>query len=155
MRFCNGLTAKGEITFSPGLYIIENGGFSVGGSIHVQGSGVTFYFVNGGNVQLSGDGLVNLSAPTSGPYSGILFFGSRTTAGSSQSLTGNTGSTFQGAVYMPASDVTFTGSSSTASGCTQIIGRTVTFTGNSNLRSNCSTAGTATIFSNETVAIVE
>lgn len=155
MRFCSGFDAKGIVTFSPGLYIIENGGLTVNGNVQLIGSGVTFYFVNGGKANLGSNALVNLSAPTSGPYSGLLFFGSRTTAGGSQTITGTSGSSFQGALYMPGSGVAFTGNSAISAGCTQIIGRTVTFAGNSSLKSSCSSAGTKTISASEAVTITE
>lgn len=162
MRFCNGLDAKGTVNFSPGIYIIENGSLSFNGgdvnataNVSLIGQGVTFYLRSGADLKLGGSVSLSLSAPTSGPYAGILFFGSRTSAGASQTVSGNSGSTLQGAVYMPSSNVTFTGSSSTTGGCTQIVAATVTFTGNSNLKSDCSAAGTRTIATNETVTITE
>lgn len=161
-RFCNGLDLKGNATFAPGLYIIEGGDMTINGgdpnsktSPQISGSDVTFYFVHGGYLTLTAKVTLNLSARTSDPFSGILFFGSRTSAGVSQTITGGSGSTLQGAVYMPQSDIRFTGNSTTSNGCTQVIGLTVTFSGNSSLQSNCTSAGTRTIETNETVAIVE
>jgi hypothetical protein len=155
MRFCNGLNAKGTVTFSPGLYIIENGNFSIGGRSQITGAGVTFYFVNGGTLKLAGNASLTLSAPTDGPLSGILYFGSRTSAGANPKITGTSASTLRGAIYMPASDIAFAGNSSTTNGCTQVIARTVTFTGSSSLGSSCAGSGTSTIATNETVQIVE
>jgi hypothetical protein len=162
MHFCNGLDAKGVVTFKPGLYIIENGNLTVNGgnltstsTVQLTGTGVTFYFVNGGYLNLGSKATLNLSAPTSGPFSGILFFGSRTTAGTTQTITGSSDSTLQGAIYMPASNIKFTGNSSNTGGCTQVIGLTVTFIGNSSLGSSCDNAGTSTIATNQTVDIVE
>jgi hypothetical protein len=107
-------------------------------------------------LKLTAKATLNLSARTSDPFSGILFFGSRTSAGASPTITGSSGSTLQGAVYMPKSDIRFTGNSATSgNGCTQVIGLTVIFSGNSSLQSNCASAGTRTIETNETVAIVE
>jgi Flp pilus assembly protein TadG len=161
-RFCSGLDLKGSVTFAPGLYIIEGGNMTVNGGdpnsnsvVQLSGTNVTFYFVNGGSLKLTAKATLNLSARTSDPFSGILFFGSRTSAAASQTITGGAGSTLQGAVYMPQSNIQFTGNSATSSGCTQVIGLTVTFSGNSSLQSNCTNAGTRTIKTNETVAIVE
>jgi Flp pilus assembly protein TadG len=161
MRFCNGLDLKGAVTFNPGLYIVEggnmtaNGGDPNGAFSNLSGSGVTFYFVNGGYLQLTSKAITALSAPTSGPYSGLLFFGSRTSAGASQTITGSSTSTLQGAIYMPQSDIQFTGNSATTNGCSQVIGLTVTFSGNSSLGSSCASAGTSTIVTNQTVTISE
>ena len=162
MRFCNGLDAKGKVNFLPGLYIIENGDLSINGgdtnstsTVELTGSNVTFYFRSGGYLKLTGQAHLTLTAPISGPFSGLLFYGSRTTAGATQTINGTSGSTLQGAIYMPASNVTFTGKSSTTIHCTQVIGLTVTFSGNSSLGSSCADAGTSTIATNETVEIVE
>ena len=73
-------------------------------------------------------------------------------------LSGGSVAHLQGAIYMPASDVSFTGNSAASNGCTQVIGRTVTFTGSSTLGSNCgpsSGTGTSTIATNETIAVTE
>ena len=162
MRFCNGLNIKGKVTFSSDLYIIEKGDLTINGGdtnstsiVELVGSGVTFYFAGGGYLKLTSQAALTLSAPTSGPLSGILFFGSRTDAGATQTIKGNSGSTLQGAIYMPASNIALTGNSSTTSGCTQVIGLTVTFSGNSSLGSSCANAGTSMIATNETVDIVE
>lgn len=161
MRFCNGLDIKGKVNFKPGLYIIENGKFTINGGdltstdlANLSAPGVTFYLRNA-SLNLGGNAVVNLSAPSSGPYAGILFFGSRTNAGATQVITGTSSSTLQGAIYTPGSDLQFSGNSSVTNACTQIVARTVTFTGNSTLGSGCESLGARTIVTNETVAIVE
>jgi hypothetical protein len=152
MRFCNGLDVKGKVVFQPGLYIIENGDFSINGGdlaspdiAELASQGVTFYLTGGSSLKLSGNAKLNLAAPTSGPFAGILFFGSRDGAGVSHEITGTSDSTMQGAVYAPASEVEFKGNSTTSNGCTQVIGWEVTFTGNSSLQSTCDSAGTKDI----------
>jgi Flp pilus assembly protein TadG len=173
MRFCGGAAFKGTVIFNPGLYIFDGGILTANGNVTLctsapcppavppapppAGSGATFYFANGAHLQLGSNASLYLAAPTSGPYSGILFFGSRTSAGAAQQFGGGAVSQLEGAIYMPASDVTFTGNSP-SNGCTQVIGRTVTLTGGSSLGSNCgpsSGTGTSIIATNETVAITE
>ena len=77
-RFCNGLQLKGDVHFKPGLYIIEGGDLSANADAKITGDGVIFFFTNGGQSRLNGNAELNLSAPTSGLFSGILFFGDRT-----------------------------------------------------------------------------
>lgn len=167
MRFCNGLDAKGVVNFAPGLYIIENGTMTSSGTAAAQlnsvagtttynngNPGVTFYFTNGGKAKISANTTLNLSAPNSGPYSGILFFGSRSDP-AAHSIQGSATSVVQGAIYAPASEVTFTGNSSTSSGCTQVIADTVVLTGSSELSSDCATAGTQEIIVGQVIAVVE
>ncbi len=81
------VTASAHLTMNPGIYVITGGGFSVNGAATVNGSGVMIYNAgsnyNGGTgstyggVTLGGSGAVNLSAPTSGVYAGVLLFQSR------------------------------------------------------------------------------
>lgn len=162
MRFCTGLDLKGKVTFNPGLYIIQGGTFSVNGgdvnataAAQIIGTGVTFYLASTANLKLNGNVTLSLSAPTSGPFSGLLFFGARNATSVSHIINGTSGSTLQGAVYAPASSIEFKGDSSASGGCTQVVGRLVTMTGNSTLGSSCANAGTKAILANEGVSIVE
>lgn len=162
MRFCKGLDIKGKVTFMPGLYIIEGGTFTINGgdlnasaAAEIIGEGVTFYLTATASLKLNGNVTLNLSAPTSGPFSGILFFGARDATGVSHVINGTATSTLQGAVYTPASALEYKGNSATSDGCTQVIGQTVTMTGNSTLKSSCDNAGTTDILANEAIRIVE
>jgi hypothetical protein len=150
MRFCS-LSIQGHVTFAPGLYIIDGSMSSTGQSI--TGAGVTFMV--GGNVSLTGNLTLNVSAPVSGPFSGLVFFGDRDTTVETAKITGNSGSVIQGAVYFPTGDLEYTGSSAVSDGCTQIIARTIAFAGNSAVRSSCAAAGTRTFAKGTSVALLE
>lgn len=160
IHFCHGLDIKHQVVFKPGVYIIDGGDLTLNGNgtatdagLTVQGA--TFFLTGTSAVKLTGNGSLNLQAPTSGPYSGILIFGSRGQKGLTHEIRGNTGSTTQGAIYVPTSAISFSGNSSTTNGCTQIIGLTVEFTGNSTLRSSCTTANARPIETNVVVRITE
>ncbi|WP_052763688.1 pilus assembly protein TadG-related protein [Microvirga massiliensis] len=154
MRICGGLDIKGTAVFSPGLYIIDGGEFVANAGSVLSGSGVTFYLTNGASLQFNGGATINLAAPTEGPYSGLLFFGERDSTAKGNQVNGNAGSTFDGAIYIPASSVDYSGKAS-VSGCTQIIGKTVTFTGNSEVRANCRAAGTEDIATSHVIKFEE
>jgi hypothetical protein len=160
--FRNGLDLKGQVTFAPGLYIVDGGNFTANGGdqnsntgASIIGQGVTFFLTNGATLKLTGNVTLNLSAPTTGPFSGILFFGDRSASGVSHDISGTSGSFLQGAIYTSASVVNYRGNSSTADGCTQIIANRVVFTGNSTLQSKCAAAGTKAILGGQVVKIVE
>ncbi|WP_268894210.1 pilus assembly protein TadG-related protein [Thalassovita mangrovi] len=166
-RFCNGLSLQGDVTFEPGLYIIDGGTFSINAQANITGlDGVTFFLTNGAEVQYNGGATVNLAAPTSGPTSGMLFWESRDSTSSysgcghsggsiSHKFNGGSSMSLQGALYMPVSDVTFNGGSDAQNGCTQIVGNTVRLSGSSNLAVSCENKGTDEILSSEVVAVVE
>ena len=100
------------VTFSPGVYVIDgSGGFSIGANATVSGTGVMFYFTNGATLNMAGTPTVNLTAPSSGQYAGILFYQDpNDTVG--PVITGNASSTYDGVLYFPTANVTFQGNSS-------------------------------------------
>lgn len=162
MRFCGGLDIKSKVAFKPGLYIIDGGDLTLNANGEVLSSdvelaveGATFFLAGNATLKLTGNGGLNMQAPTSGPYDGILVFGSRSQSGLTHQIRGNSGSTTQGALYAPTSAISFSGNSTSTNGCTQVIGLTVEFTGNSTLRSSCTTGNARSIETNVIVRIVE
>lgn len=99
-------TGSGSLTLGAGLYTV-GGNLSLTGSGPMTGSGVTFY--TQGSTTVTGSGNMNLSAPTSGTYSGVLFFQS-TSDTQAMKITGSSGDDLQGIVYAPAAALTLTGS---------------------------------------------
>ncbi|HEX2256753.1 MAG TPA: pilus assembly protein TadG-related protein [Afifellaceae bacterium] len=156
-RYCGGLSLKGPVTFKPGLYIIDGGDFTVnaGDNSLINGTGVVFYLTNGARLRLGGNATLNVKARTEEPFAGILFFGSRTGTAVTHQINGSSASRIQGAVYTPASDLSYSGNSGTSDSCIQVIGRKVTMTGNSDLGSKCEGTGTRSINTNLSVALVE
>src|SRR5262249_46792025 len=108
---------------------------------------------NPANISIQANAVVNVTAPTSGTYSGLAFFQNRTICSGNTNACGNTlggGSTqnIQGAIYFPKNAVGYNGgasSGSLAATCTQLIAYQLSFQGNSNLASSCASAGTAKI----------
>jgi hypothetical protein len=152
------ITGNSNVTFEPGTYILAGGGLSVTGNSTLSGTGVTFFDTNGlggyGPINLTGNETANLSAPTSGPLKGMLFFQDRTIASGSagSSLVGNSSSTFDGVVYFPTTSLSYLGNSS-SSGYTFIIADTLTITGNASMTigSNYSSLGGTSPLSSNTI----
>lgn len=161
MRFCSGIDVKGNLVMQPGLYIVEGEFKILGGStssttdVTISGSGVTIYFTAGSKLALTGRTTVQLQAPTSGPYSGMLMFGSRTGAVITQQMTASPTTVMEGAIYLPKSDVQFGGNSTGAGGCLQVIANQVVFTGSSQLTANCAGKGTQPLKTAEKSVISE
>ncbi|MFY0680369.1 MAG: hypothetical protein JXR13_07325 [Thalassovita sp.] len=167
-RYCGGLSLKGTVYFESGLYIVDGGTFSINSQskVYSKDGGVTFYLLNGATLKFNGGADVNLSAPNSGPTSGLLFFGSRSSGiggsgscnrnyGTEHKLNGGADLVLEGAVYLPSGDLTFNGNSDTESGCTQVIANTITLTGNSDLAIECELSGTEDIVAAEFVQLKE
>jgi hypothetical protein len=151
--FCNGLSvnAGATLTLNPGIYYIDRGSFTVNGGATVKGTGVTIVFTsstgsNYATASINGGANVSLTAPTSGPTAGIVFFGDRKApAGTVFKFEGGATQVFTGALYLPKGDVSFAGGADTTTGCTKLIGNTVKFTGNTNFALDCSGLGTKAI----------
>jgi hypothetical protein len=109
----------GATVFNPGLYIIDgSGGLSIGANSTVTGNGVMFYFTNGATLSMVGTPTVNLTAPSPtncaacpAQYDGILMYQDPADT-SGPTIGGNTGSSYDGALYFPKAEVTFFGNSS-------------------------------------------
>jgi putative Flp pilus-assembly TadE/G-like protein len=107
------------VTFNPGIYYISApGSVTFAGPATVKGSGVTIYLEkgttpsNGASIDMVASGNqvsnIQLTAPTSGTYAGILIFQDsrdfqNTTIG------GDNSSFFDGALYFPEGKITFFG----------------------------------------------
>jgi hypothetical protein len=99
-------TGSSSISLGSGVY--ETGGnLTLTGSGSLTGSNVMFY--TQGSTTITGSGSMNLTAPTSGLYNGVLIY---QPSNSSVTLTGSGGAKIQGIVYAPSSPLTLTGSGS-------------------------------------------
>ncbi len=147
--YCDGISigSGASVTFQPGVYILNGGGLSVSGNSTIQGTGVTFYNTAQGNhsyapVTLTGGTLGFLSAPTSGPTEGMLFFQDRTiTPKSNQStnvIAGSSNLNFNGTFYFPTTNLTFSGGGQVATNYTIFVAKTIVVGGNTTLSANFS-----------------
>ena len=98
----------------PGLYIMDGGTFNVPANAEVTGYGVTIYFSQHATsfMNMIGGPNMNLTAPTTGTYAGIVVFGSRNQPPSTRhSFVGNASLFIDGAVYLPSSEMYYQGNS--------------------------------------------
>ena len=156
VRCFSHIDIKGTAHFDPGVYYIDGGDFSAGAQANISGSGVTFVLTsstaatNGSSVatlDFNGGATLDLTAPGSGTYAGVLFYQDRrATSGTTNFLTGNSSSLIQGAVYFPSQTLQFTGNSGMNTNCMKLVARNLVFTGNSTISNVCpSDSGTPTI----------
>ena len=143
--YCGGIAVHGNavLQFNAGTYVLAGGGMSISANTTMTGLGVTFYNTTGtggyGGISLNGNTAANLSAPTSGPLAGILFFQDRAVpnTGAGSTISGNSTSTFDGAIYFPTTTLTFSGNSS-ASGYSFVVADKLVISGNSSVGTNYS-----------------
>ena len=139
--YCSGINISGTTTFQPGFYYVK-GNLAFQGGSNVSGTGVTFFIYKSGTTAISGSATVNISAPTTGTYAGVLLFGDRNaTTSNNNNISGSSSSVLQGALYYPTQQVSYTGGSNSPSNCTEVIGDDITFSGATYLGDNCAGTG--------------
>jgi Flp pilus assembly protein TadG len=155
------LDLKGNVTLSPGTYYIDGGNVNINSGANVTCSGCTIVLSNSssnsiGSITLNGGATMNMTAPDTGTYAGILFYQDRR-AGSDNNITinGNSSSTFQGAFYFPKADLTFNGTTGMSTNCMQLVAKDVQFTGNSTISNTCPTNSASGSFAGKKVRLVE
>jgi hypothetical protein len=113
------------VNFSPGTFVVD-GSFTVnagsvlcnsvnsncGGMPGSANAGVTFYITGNGAVSINGNATIQLTAPNSGTYEGILFYQDPNDTNAA-SLSGNNTTFYQGALYFPSANLIFGGNNST------------------------------------------
>jgi hypothetical protein len=127
------LNGTGAVTIDPGLYII-NGALNLNGSGSITGTDVTFYITYSNGTPYPTSILyrtpaISLTAPTSGTYSGILFYQDPNDLGSMVFLTGNATTTINGIFYLPGTSLTLDGNAASPFNSSFVVG-SLSFTGN-------------------------
>ncbi|PBB35370.1 pilus assembly protein TadG-related protein [Mesorhizobium sp. WSM3868] len=156
--YCSGMNLNGNVALSSGTYVVQgNLKINAGAVITCAApcTGVTIYMTGSNTISMNGNATVTLSAPTSGTYSGVLFYGDRTGTAAQSTFNGTATSSLTGAIYFPKQQVNYLGNFSGANGCTQVVADTIQWSGNSTINQNCSSLGLQDIPAAPSVAIVE
>lgn len=153
--YCSGLSLNGTVKLKPGVYVITNGEFRINANANVSGSDVTIYLAGSARVTINGTAKVQLSAPTTGPYAGVLFFGDRTAADGTNKFNGTADSLLTGALYFPRQKVEFLGNFSGAGGCTRLVAKSIEWSGSTAISQDCSSLGLRDIPATQTVKLAE
>jgi len=135
--YCGGMNISGNhaVTFSPGLYVLYGGGINFSGNIApITGNGVTFY--NSGNgssypyqsLNLGSNVSLNLSAPTSGTYAGMLLMQDPLNT-QAATVIGNTGTTLAGNLYFPKNALTLNGNAGADIPIGSVVSQKISVTG--------------------------
>ena len=143
--YCGGIDLSGtaQVTMEPGTYIItgdddddDASTLSVTGQASLAGNGVTAYFDGDSSLSVNGQGNLDLSAPTSGDYAGMLFHGDPNSDPDTQHMiTGNGTAIFDGIMYFPNAVAKINGNGNTTSNTdiSAVMARQLRFGGNGTL----------------------
>ena len=153
--YCGGISITGtveNVVLNPGTYVLIDGGLSVNGAMTVSGAGVTFFNTYSmvskyGPITINGSGTVTLTAPTSGSNKALLFYQDPTvpwSASNGSYIAGAANSVYNGMIYFPTTDLTYSGNSSSSSsgtGYTTLIGYNITINGTAQVNADYSSIG--------------
>lgn len=144
--YCGGISVSNgvSVNFSPGIYIIDGGTFSLESGTNTATGGVTIVLTGNATFAIGNGATFAITAPSSGPTAGLAFFGdpkNTTTA----NFNGGTALTVNGAMYFPGQTVDFSNGSSNNAACTQLDAYNIVFTGGTNFSANCTGYGTQQI----------
>jgi Flp pilus assembly protein TadG len=125
----NGITGSTTLQ-SNTIYIVGGSGISLSGQQTLTGTNVMLY-LTGANaaINLTGQGAVNLTPMTTGPYAGIIIFQDRSDYNGG-TMKGNGNLNISGTIYAPAANITAVGNGSTDVFASQIIANSMTMKGN-------------------------
>jgi hypothetical protein len=163
------MTLNGNVTLNPGTYVLDAGSLSIGAQAVVSCNGCVFVLSSRtadtnpgsiGNVNINGGAEVDLIAPSSGTYQGLIMYQDRralsgTNSNQQNFLNGNSSSSFQGAFYFPKQTTTFNGTTGMTTTCMQLVAYTVNFSGNMDINNSCPNGSGARSFVGKKVRLVE
>lgn len=153
---------KGTATFGPGIYYVT-GSMSFGSQSNVTSNGAVFILTSRtaasnpssiAQVNINGGAQINMTAPTSGPYAGILMYQDRRATMGTNIINGNSNSLLQGALYFPGQELQMNGTSGMNTRCIQIVARRVDFRGNNEIQNVCPANSGASSFTGTQIKLV-
>jgi len=161
--FKSTLDIKGTVTMEPGVYIFDGADLSMNNTgAKLTCMDCTFIFTTStsdpnkiGKPDING-GEIDLKAPDTGTYKGIIFYQDRdAVANNSVKINGNNNSYLEGAFYFPRAELTFQGTAGMDSKCLQLVSKRVVFTGNSAITNNCPSGSGSSSFAGKRIRLVE
>lgn len=155
-----GFDVRCTTVFNPGVYVIDGGRLKITGQYQVTGSGILIVLKNGASIDIAGGANINLTAATAAQlnnvggipsaqaqqFAGMLVYEDRNSPGTSNQnmLNGNSETVLNGKIYLPRSDIHFSGTASVTSACLLIAAANITLEGTTNMSSFCPSGMTTT-----------
>lgn len=107
------ISGSGITTFSPGIYYFKGATLKITQSAILSGTGVMIFLDSTSTMSFASSGDINLSAPTSGSYAGLLIFQSRGAKSSiANSIAGGVNMHLNGTIYTPTTSLQMNGNGS-------------------------------------------
>lgn len=145
------IDVNGTLVLGSATYVIDGGNFSAGAQANISCTGCTIILTNSdggsahiGTVDMNGSATINMSAPTSGTYDGLLFYQDRRATTSDtivNKINGNSSSLMTGGFYFPNQQLQLNGNAGLDFSCAQFVSYVIEFAGNGSINNTCSGYG--------------
>jgi hypothetical protein len=132
--YCRGISLvnNARAILNPGMYVIKGGGINLESSAILEGEGVTIFLTEGlgmpyGVLSFQSSTQVHLTAPTTGPYAGILFYQDPNAGSGSDThhLESGSNTYFEGALYFPTQRLSLQSNSAIDAAYTIVVAREI------------------------------
>lgn len=135
--YCGNWNFNGNIKniyLSPGLYYFNNARWTFNGKLH--GDEVTIYYADSNSyMQLNGQGTIDVTAPLSGTYEGLLIYENPTIQTKTRiTINGGQDAKMRGLVYLPSRDMTWNGNSGVDGDALTMVFNSLILNGNTTWR---------------------
>lgn len=142
------ISINGTADLGSATYVVDGGNFSAGAQSHITCDGCTIILTSSdtsttppiGTVTINGGAEIDMSAPTSGTFDGILFYQDRRAPESTtivNKINGNSDSLMEGAFYFPKQQLQINGTAGLNFNCAQFVSYVVEFAGNGSINNTC------------------
>lgn len=151
--YAGGFEVSCTTVFNPGIYVIDGGRLKITGQHQVTGAGILVILKNGAYIDIAGGSDINLTAATAAQltqvgglsaaqaaeFAGMLIYEDRASPGTDNrnTLNGNSSTILNGKIYLPKSDIRFSGTAGVTSACLLIAAANITLEGTTNMSSFC------------------
>ena len=141
--YCKGIkvVAGAQLILNPGMYVVRGGGLELQAGAKLSGDGVTIFLTAAtgypyGTVSFQSGSQVQLKAPTTGPYAGILFYQDPNagSSGSTHHMESHTASYMEGALYFPTQVVKLHSQTSPEAHYTLVVARSIDMMSSANFQ---------------------
>lgn len=146
------LVINGKATLEAGNYVLNRGNIVFGPTADVTCKGCSFFLTSDsvdttpgsvGRARIDPAATVTLSAPTDGPYAGVLMYQDPRAApevkGEENVIAANSRSKLDGILYFPTQTLKVDGSAAPDLGCARLIGRRLVLQGRLVIAKGCAT----------------
>jgi Putative Flp pilus-assembly TadE/G-like len=130
----NGGSGGYTVTLNPGVYYF-GGGLNIGSNVTIRGTGVTIYMGGQSQLNMNSNTVMNLTAPSTGGTAGMVIWQAAGNT-SQMNLNSNTGSAWNGAIYIPSARLTLN-SNANVGAFGMIAAQSVIVNSNSSITLSC------------------